>query len=228
MNKSKGIFYILGFAYIGIAIGSMLSFFDVNGNVLLGLSISSLLISLGDFSSNIRTLYIERNNLNYSLDLACDILTNYINAGKTPQTQIDVYNVKKSLDALKTQRKAIMPSDYENKKTISFLNITSKGLFFLSIPIFIVVPFVKQALSIEILSQTITLFAFTFMCINIAINERYSDINQTRLNFENDKLLIIENAYPGYIPAFYTRLQHAEAYEKSLEKSQNETQQTDK
>lgn len=223
MNKSRSIFFILGLAYIGIAIGSKLSLFEINNNILLGLSLSSLLISLGDITNNCCGLFIVHNDYNYILNIASEYLTRYINQGTRPMTYIDVYNVRKSVDELVTKKHALHPVEYKEKRVFKIMQAISKGFFVIAVTAFVVIPFVKQELDVWGFSQIITLFAFAFVCINVALTDRISEIGSNRMSFEFDKQVIIDNAFPGYLNDFYTRMQHVEAYQEAQKrKDENE------
>ena len=157
--------------------------------------------------------------------IASEFLTKQIQEGTKPNTNIDVYNVRKNVDELATSKKALHPAEYKEKKVLKAFHNLTKVLFIIAITIFVVVPFVKQELDVIGISQLITLFAFASLCINVALTDQQADIQWKRQNFEIDKQIIIDNAFPGYLTEFYTRMQHVEAYrEAQKQKAENQNE----
>jgi hypothetical protein len=130
MNKSKYIFCILGAVYLGIAVGSILNWFSVSNNVLLGLSIASLFISLGDTVDKLVGICIWRNIYEYSLYVTSCYLTEKIDNNVLPSISIDAYNVRLNIDGLRTNKQKVPsePLKYQNKKRFGPIRTYIKNL----------------------------------------------------------------------------------------------------
>jgi hypothetical protein len=213
--------------YLGIAVGSILNWFSVSNNVLLGLSIASLFISLGDTVDKLVGICIWRNIYEYSLYVTSCYLTEKIDNNVLPSISIDAYNVRLNIDGLRTNKQKVPsePLKYQNKKRFGLFGLISKILFIIGIAIFVLSPFVIVDFNINDLSKTITIFAFAFMCINIFLGDYQQDIINSKNNCEMDKHLIIEAAFPGFINYYINRTQHSEAFSSSQKKKEGIQQQ---
>lgn len=217
MSKSKYIFFILGMAYMGIAIGSMLSIFSIDNNVLLGLSVSSCLISIGELGSNIGSYYMCRNSFCYSLKYTSEYLNNRIENHTQPRTNVDVYNIKFGIDETLAGRKPSHPVDYERKKVFSVLRTVSQGLFIFGIVGFVLIPFANHEIDTQTASRIITIIAFAFMCLNIGVNDLLQETVSAKAAFDNDKVLIVDDAFSGFLNEYYNHLLHYTSYNAQLE-----------
>ena len=120
MTKSKYVFFVLGIVYLGIALGSFFSVISINNNVLLGLSVSSCLISAGELVNSVGSFFSCRNSFCYSLKYTSEYLSFRIANNIQPRTNVDVYNIKFGIDEALANRKAIHPVEYDKKKVFRF------------------------------------------------------------------------------------------------------------
>lgn len=219
MTKSRFVFFILGIAYLGIAIGSLLSIFSINNNVLLGLSISSCLISVGELVNSIGSYFSCRNSFCYSLHYASDFLKNCIDNNVQPKTNVDTYNIKFGIDETLSGRKSCHPVEYDKKRIFPILRAASQGLFILGIVCFILIPFANHEINTQTASRIITIVAFAFMCLNIGVNDWTQETISAKMRFEYDKVVIIDDAFDGFTNGYYYHLQHYTAYNEIQKKS---------
>ena len=214
MNKSKFTFCILGIVYFGIAIGSLLSNSIVTNNVVLGLSITSLLISFGDTIDTLCSVFMLRNAYNFALDATVEFLNQKIQYNIQPAINVDVRNIRSGIEGLKTSKaKSIKhPSIYQKNRLFRYASIISTVLFILSIAVFILMPFFPESVYDEKASRIITIFAFAFICMSIFLNDWRQEIDSAKNRFENETQAIINSAYIDYITAYQGQMQHYEAY----------------
>lgn len=217
MTKSRFMFFVLGMAYMGIAIGSILSIFTIDNNVLLGLSVSSCLISIGELVSNIGSYFMCRNSFCYSLKYTSDYLNNRIESHVQPRTNVDVYNIKYGIDETLAGRKTSHPVEFDKKKVFSVLRTVSQGLFIFGIVGFVLIPFANREINTQTASRIITIIAFAFMCLNIGVNDRVQETVSAKANFDNDKVLIVDDAFSGFLNDYYYHLLHYTSYNAQLE-----------
>lgn len=219
MTKSRFVFFILGIAYLGIAIGSLLSIFSINNNVLLGLSISSCLISAGELINSIGSYFSCRNSFYYSLHYASEFLKNCIEKQIQPKTNVDVYNIKFGVDETLSEHKSCHPVEYDKKRIFPILRTVSQGLFMLGIVCFIIIPFANHEINTQTASRIITIVAFAFMCLNIGVNDWIQETISAKTRFEYDRVVIIDDAFDGFTNGYYYHLQHYTAYNEIQKKS---------
>ena len=208
MNRSKYIFFILALAYFGIAVGSALSFFMLNSNILLALSFSSLIISIEEAIRNTIVLLKLRNEYNYMLMSVSDNIQHRIDNNDKPQVPIDLYNYRRTIEDLITAKRADHPVEYNNMLRFSLLCRFSDVLFCFAIASFIIIPFIKHEIGISHFSQQITIFAFSIMCLNIALSDCQAGIMSGKMTFEQDKLAVMEFAFPGFYSDYMFKLEH--------------------
>ncbi len=128
-NRSKFIFLILAIVYCFLAIGKNLGFLLINENVLFGLSVTSLLITLGDVFGTIDDIFLWRNDYNYSLKVASDFLQERISKGCFTIRSFDVCNIKEGIDQLKSNNSPIHPLKYIKKRRHTILSFISTVFF---------------------------------------------------------------------------------------------------
>ena len=211
MTKSRHVFLIFSFIYIGIAIGGMFSLLTISDNVLLGLSISSLFISLADAINNYDSVKKWKNDYNFSLLLSSEYLQRKIDNGYSSIGNFDIYNIKYNIEVLMTKSNPIHPVEYAKKTRFKVLDIISTIFFTIGIASFIVVPFFKSEIGYNI-SRYITVLAFSFVCGNLFLCDIEKDIMQKNYSFMNDKQSLISAVFPEYMNEFAFRTQHLAAY----------------
>lgn len=218
MSKSKNVFFILGIVYLAVALGSVCpNFIVINDNVLLGLSASSCLISFGELLNNSGSFFICRNSFRYSLHFTSDYLDSCIKDGKKARTDVDVYNIKLNVDETLSNKKSIHPVIYAKNRVFKYLKAIQQLSFVCGISFFILMPFANINLSTQVATRTITITAFAFVCLNIAVSDRIQEVVSAQARFESDKVLIIEDAFSGFTSEYYYHLQHHVLYSKRQE-----------
>ena len=222
MTKSKYVFFVLGIVYLGIALGSFFSVISINNNVLLGLSVSSCLISAGELVNSVGSFFSCRNSFCYSLKYTSEYLSFRIANNIQPRTNVDVYNIKFGIDEALANRKAIHPVEYDKKKVFPVLRLISRVLFIIGIACFILVPFINHEFNTQTASRVITIVAFAFMCLDIGVNDLVQETVSEKIRFEYDKVVIIDDAFTGFTNDYYYHLQHYTAYSETQKKVEEE------
>ena len=226
MKRAKYMFLVLPIAYILIAIGKAVSFLDVNNNILLGLSLTSLLLSIGDSISIISSYRIVQNSLEYSLSWLSRRLGERIEENTVDTIHYDVYNIKAGIDNIKSVKKeSIHPIEYSKRKAVVFFQHVPIVFFGLAILCFVIIPFVKKDITNNSAPQYLTIVAFAVMCLNIYLDEETTELNWT-VNFLNgDKLILVNSACPGILVEYFNHMQHYMSSQK-LEEEMKQLQKT--
>lgn len=219
MNKTEYTFLVFGTVYFIIAICTSINLFCVNSNVLLGLSLTSLFISIEDITRKSISIKLWRNLYEYTLYIASDYITQQIENGVTPNANIDLYNIRMNINNNRINTEVIPehPSRYQSKRFLRILNRISNGSFIFSIASFIILPFLEIDSDISKVSQIITLFAFSFICIGIFLGDYQQKIANSRASFENNDNLIIDASFPGYMNYYVFRTNHYESYSVQMQ-----------
>lgn len=221
MNRSKYIFLIFAFVYMGIALCGIFSVLEINENVLLGLSLSSLLISLADIVRNYCRNKALRNEYDFALSVASDYLQHRIDEGNISVGNFDVCNIKYGIDMLKSCPNPIHPVEYNKKKMFEIGRTVSTLFFVTGIASFIILPFIKIGTE-NVVARFITLIAFALMCWNIYLNDLESEIIHNKYLFDCDKQSLISSLFPNYKNEFLFQTQHLEAFTKAKEKNKSD------
>ena len=219
MNRTKYVFLIFAFIYAGVAVGGMFSILVINESVLLGLSISSLFISLADAINNYCRIRALRNDYNYALSVASDYLQNRIEEGCLSVGNFDVCNIKYGIDVLKTCANPVHPVEYNKKKFLKYGNVTSTVIFAIGIASFVILPFIRTGTEIGI-ARFITVIAFASMCGNLFLNDLENDIIQNKYLFDSDKQSLISSLFPNYMNEYLFCTQHLASFNEAKKKKE--------
>ena len=215
MKKSKYVYLILFVVYMVIALASSCSILSINENVLLGLSIASLFMSLSDMFSNIIQIMLEKNEYNYSLFITSEFLQQKIQAGFITANCIDVCNIKYNIDALMSTKNPTYPNTYNKKRGFLFLHIFSVIFLVLAISCFIGFPFLT--ISNNNLAKYVTIVAFAFVCLNLYLNEVEYEIKVNEHSLKNDKQSLIRVLFPDFDSYYFGKTEHEDNYQKAQE-----------
>lgn len=220
MKKSSFIFIIMAGIYLIVAILDGFGWITITNNVLLGLSLSALLSSISDILCNIEWLKTTINGFNFIIKVTDEfLLDKKINKIPNANSNININGVRQYIKRMsKNYKKAIHPSEYNKKKYITALEVSSQVIFALSIAIFILLPFLSLPFQYPF-STALTLAAFSAMCFNLYLGEAISDIINKRDNdFMNKEHIIIQTAYSDFYSYLNNRLQLNEK-DESLEEA---------
>ena len=218
MKKTKYIFLILSILYIFIAIGKKWAIVSVNDNILLGLSLTSLLMSLGDAVNMYISLSSLSNTYNYSLLWLKGKIEQRIQNNTINTFTYDPYNMINSLEEMRTTRRTPPhPYLYGESKGMKFVQIVPTILFIAGVSCFMVIPFLNIVVQDSNASQYITIVAFAVMCFNIYLGEELSDLSRRNTVLLSDKLLVFEAAAQGIQAEYYQHMQHYVSYTKTEE-----------
>ena len=127
--RSKYVFLILACVYAGIAVGGIVSAFSISESVLLGLSVSSALISLADGVNNFCRIKALGNDYDYSLFVASEFLQSKIDGGLLAISYFDLCNLKYGIDVLRNKPNPMHPAEYGKKKLFKCGNFVSTVFF---------------------------------------------------------------------------------------------------
>lgn len=213
MNKSKHIFLILFFAYVVILVLNIFSVVEISGNVLLGLSLSSLLMAIGDGIENYRNYNLSLNGYNYSVYVTSHFLERKIQQGIVENNGFDICNIKNSVDSLCIIRKEPKhPNEYWKTGRFKWCSRMSTICFSLGVSGFIIIPFIRQEVFTDRISILITVSAFAVMCLNLYLSDLINETGKQQRDFYGDKQLIIQSAFNDYLTYFNQRLYYYDKY----------------
>ena len=222
MKKSSFVFIIMAVVYLAIAISGGVGWLTIPDNILLGLSLSALFSAISDILYNIGWKSTVRNNLDYTIRVAVEFLTEkQANNTLIANPNINIIGVRQTVKGMsKNYQNARHPIDYDKKKFITAMRVGSQISFIISIAIFIYSPFLSLPFKSSI-STIVTLMAFSAMCFNLYLLEAISDVLYKRNDdFMNKEQVIIQTAYPDFYNYLNMRLQTNE--EITPEKEPNE------
>lgn len=225
MKKSSYVFIIMAVVYLAIAISGGVGWLTIPDNILLGLSLSALFSAISDILYNIGWKSTVRNNLDYTIRVAVEFLTEkQANNTLIANPNINIVGVRQAIKEMSNNyQNARHPVDYDKKRFITIMKVGSQISFIISITIFICSPFLSLPFNSSF-SSIITLVAFSAMCFNLYLVEVISEIINKRNDFLNKEQLIIQIAYPDFFNYFNVRLQ---AYVENDSKEEKDEVKTD-
>lgn len=200
MKKSSFVFITMSVIYLAVAIFDGIGWMTVTNNVLLGLSLSALLSALSDILYNIGYIRTAENEFNYIIRTTVEFLSK-MQAANIPSANPNI-NVKGVLQYVKGMSRnyeaAIPPMKYDKKRFITAMRVGSQILFVFSLAVFILLPFLSLPFENPV-STSLTLGAFSAMCLNLYLAEVMSNIfNRRNDDFMNKEQLIIQTMYPDF------------------------------
>ena len=225
VKKSSFVFIIMAVVYLAIAISGGVGWLTIPDNILLGLSLSALFSAISDILYNIGWKSTVRNNLDYTIRVAVEFLTEkQANNTLIANPNINIVGVRQAIKEMSNNyQNARHPVDYDKKRFITIMKVGSQISFIISITIFICSPFLSLPFNSSF-SSIITLVAFSAMCFNLYLVETISEIINKRNDFLNKEQLIIQIAYPDFFNYFNVRLQ---AYVENDSKEEKDEVKTD-
>lgn len=199
MKKSHFVFLIMACVYLAVAVLSFAEIIIVSNNILLGLSMAALLMSLSDIFEGWYFYRVGKNELRFICLFTTNFLKEMISSrANVNNNLVSVRNVKKNVEQFVSHYVlGIHPSEYLKNKMNHFLQKTSVLFFVLSITVFLSTPFLPPILA-ERGSMSLTLLAFSMMCLTLFVSECVSEIGEKRNHFFNNTQIIIEAIYPGF------------------------------
>lgn len=199
MKKSHFVFLIMACVYLAIAVLSFAEIIVVSDNILLGLSIAALLMSLSDIFEGCYLYKAGRNELRFICLFTSNVLKERISFGANLNNNlVSIGNVKKNVEQFVSHYElGVHPSEYWKNKKNYILHKISVLCFVLSIAGFLSTPFLPSV-SVKGVSMLLTLLAFSVMCLNLFVSECVSEISEKRNSFFNNTQIIIEAICPGF------------------------------
>ena len=131
MNKSKYVFLIMFFGYITIAVLKAFNVTSVGDEILLGLSLCAMTMSLSDCVSISKVILIKANQSKYIAKVTSIFINTKLEQNNQfYSTSVNIRNVKKNIELTnKGYEKSQHPALYDNKKLIKLLRIIEIILF---------------------------------------------------------------------------------------------------
>lgn len=199
MKKSHFVFLIMSCVYLAVAVLSFTEIIVVSDNILLGLSMAALLMSLSEIFEGWLFYRVGKNELRFICLFTANVLKEMISSGSNVNNNlVSVGNMKKNVEQFVSHYElGVHPSEYLKNKKNHFLQNTSVLCFVLSITVFLSTPFLPP-ISAKRGSMFLTLLAFSVMCLNLFVSECVSEIGEKRNSFFNNTQIIIETIYPGF------------------------------
>ena len=172
---------------------------------------SALFSALSDLLSNTIEMRTCQNEFDYIIQVTSEFLTSKI-SNNIYSHLINIRNVKLNIENMsKRYKAAIHPNEYCKRKINMVFNMLLQFCFTLSIAAFILSPFPLISLW-ESFSVSLSLSAFSLMCLNLYLEEIILDIRQKKTYFFNNEQLIIQMAYPDFTDYLIFHLNYYEDY----------------
>ena len=225
--KSKFVFLILFFGYVFIAIGDLIGFVTSGQEILFGLYLSALLMSLSDCATGVTIGLCQRNEMGYITKCSSRFIEDKLRKKVFPVNQgVNIRNVKKNLEEENPNfKKSKHPNEFNTIMLVKSLKILEILFFAISILAFVVSPFLSIPLDvIERATIVITLFAFGFMCLNIFISELNGELSKRRMLFINNTQIHINSVYTDFSYWLNNQLfcrEDLKAAQKEMEENEN-------
>lgn len=207
MKKTRGIFLILVIVYMMIGSMGCLDIISVGNNLLFGLAVSTLLMSVSDIMDDV---VLRRKGVNeYGFLLKCT--ANYLEQELGEDSERFIKNpalctVKQELINTKVDYEAaVHPLQFDRRQVFLVTGKLSAVLFALSVAAFILVPFVNQEWFSARASVLMTVWAFAALCMDLYVQELISDTDDERQAFWSQTQLMLQTACPEF-PAYLNRM----------------------
>lgn len=200
MKKTRGIFLILVIVYMLIGTMGAAGIISVGSNLLFGLAVSSLLMSVSDIMDD--AVLMKKGVNEYRFLLKCT--TAFLDQELGEDTDRFMKNptlctVKQELVNTKVNfEKAEHPVQFERRQLFAVTERLAAVLFALSIAAFILVPFVNQEWFSARASILMTVWAFAALCMDLYVQELISDTEDARHIFWNQTQLMLQSTYPEF------------------------------
>lgn len=146
MKKSHFVFLIMACVYFAISLLSFTEIIVVLDNILLGLSMTALFMSLSEIFEGWLFFRVGRNELRFICLFTSNFLKGIISSGANVNNNlVSVGNVKKNVEQFVSHYElGVHPSEYCKNKRNHFLHNISVLCFVLSIAVFLSTPFFRH------------------------------------------------------------------------------------
>lgn len=207
MKKTRGIFLILVIVYMLIGTMGCLEIISVGSNLLFGLAVSSLLMSVSDIMDDMVLMKKGVNEYGFLLKCTASYLEQELGADserfmKNPT----LCTVKQELVNTKVDfEKTVHPLQFDKRQVFTVTERLSAVLFALSVAAFILVPFVNPEWFSARASILMTVWAFTALCLDLFVQELISDTDDARHAFWSQTQLMLQTTYPDF-PAYLNQM----------------------
>lgn len=207
VKKTRGIFLILVIVYMLIGTMGCLEVISVGSNLLFGLAVSTLLMSVSDICDDV--VLMKKGVNEYGFLLKCT--TSYLEQEMGADSERFMKNptlctVKQELINTKVDfEKTVHPLQFDRRQIFMVTEKLSAVLFALSVAAFILVPFVNQEWFSSRASILMTVWAFTALCLDLYVQELISDTDDARHAFWSQTQLMLQTTYPEF-PAYLNQM----------------------
>lgn len=201
MSKSKSVFLIMFLGYVTVALLNVFNVTSVGDQVLLGLSLCAMTMSISDCISIAKVILLKTHHLKYMAKVTTKFIDTKLKQSiQIHNTIVNIRNVKKNIEMTNNgYEKSKHPSLYEKKITIKIISAMENLLFTIAIFIFVMTPF--TCINIGISSKVtvlITLLAFGFMCLNVFLSEIDARKTEKINSFFNNTQVIINTVFSDF------------------------------
>lgn len=206
MKKSSFVFLILSIVYSFIALGYLFGIITIHINIVLGLSLTALLISISDILNKIVLYRVLENEYQTILYYTVTFLDIKIQGKQVNNQIMNIRNFKDALSVYKNKNYTLIhPQEFNNNRLNSVLNNISIVMFVLGISVFIITPFIDNYDYFERIATPITILAFAAMCLGLYIDDGIQSIHEKRNNLLQDKHILVQASYPDFY-AYYNSM----------------------
>jgi hypothetical protein len=213
MKKSKYFFLILCLAYICAAVFSCFDWFAISENILFALSLSALLISIGEVLENVILWRDMDNNYQYDLMITSEFLSEKIKNTQGKYIPISLRNVKEYMDVRRHKRgQPKHPREFQKNYLDTGLSFVAGACFVAGIAVFILFPMFKIIDIDYNLSKIITVLAFAAMSFNIFIKELIATVQDSTNKLCGEMHCVIQTVFPEFQTAFSMRTTYYNDY----------------
>lgn len=213
MKKSQYVFLILFIGYCFISVLNWKGILIIDNKILVGLSASALFMGLSDCFDSLTNWLIGKNNMGYIVRYTIKFIDDKLNAHIVgSNTNVNIRNVKKNLELMNRKyMQAEHPSEFVNNTKITILYRMANIFFILSIFVFVMTPFLDiDNIVTDKLAVTITLIAFSVMCLNLFLSEIANEWVNKQCDFNNKDSIIINSVFNDYSTSLVWHLNYYE------------------
>lgn len=200
MKKSSYIFVIMAIVYFLISIGYFCGLITIHNNIVFGLSITALLISISDFFSKVVVNRVVENEYQKMIDYTLVFLDEKIKQKQIDNPIINIRNLRGNIEVRKKKKyTSVHPLEYANNRLNKVLNTISIVLFIIGISAFIITPFIAEHDYMATITPPITALAFAAMCVGIFLDDLIQRKQEEQNSLVSDKHTIVQAAFPDFL-----------------------------
>lgn len=183
MKKSSFVFLIMAIVYILLFVGYSLRMVTITNNIVFGLSLTALLISISDLLSKVIVFRSIENEYQQMIEYTLSFIEKKIKLKQTNNPIIIIRNLRSSIEMGKKKKyKPVHPLEYADNSLNKALNIASIILFMLGISVFIFTPFINEYDIMDHITTRITVAAFASMCLGVFFDDQIMHKQEERDN----------------------------------------------